>query len=188
MEERYAKLFGQLNKETQSHSKRVAKICRYLAPVMGIDEELAYRIGYVHDVGKLYIPSRIIKKSESLTELEREIVDLHSYYGYKMLKDMGDGPEVYIPVLFHHGFLKPRIGNEKAVLTEDMMKSIYVIHSADVYDAMMNKRVYHEPFSLEQTLDNLKDNALSNDNIINALAQYRCTESKREKTISYIYI
>ena len=172
MEERYAKLFGQLNKETQSHSRRVAKICEYLSPVVGIDEELAYRIGYVHDVGKLYIPSRIIKKSEQLTELEREIVDMHSYYGYKMLKDMGDEPEIYIPVLFHHGFLKPRVGNENATVTEEMMKSIYILHSADVYDAMINKRVYHNPFTVEETLDELRNDALSSDEIIAELEQF----------------
>lgn len=168
----YTKIFGQLNRETQDHSRRVAQICAYLAPVAGIDQSIAYTVGYVHDIGKLYIPSRIIRKSEALTALEREIIDMHAYYGYRMLKEMGDSPEIYIPVLFHHGFLKPRIGDEKTPLTENMMKSIYVIHSADVYDAMMSKRVYHEPFSKEETLAALENDALCNDEIIAALNKY----------------
>ena len=174
MEERYARIFGQLNPETQSHSRRVAHLCKFLAPVVGVDEDLAYRLGYVHDFGKLYVPSRILKKSEKLTAIEREVVDLHSYFGYKLLKEeMKDSAEIYIPVLFHHGFLKPRMCLESSTnITNEMMKSISVLHSADVYDAMTNKRVYHNPFSVEETLTSLEGDALCNREIIDALSEY----------------
>ncbi len=167
----YLKYFGQLNQETQEHSRRVADLCYYLGEKLNLNKELLHKIGYVHDLGKLYIPSRIIRKSEKLNTLEREIIDMHSYYGYRMLKDMGEGPEVYIPVLFHHGFMKPRIGEERNVLTEEMMCSIYIIHSADVFDAMMSKRVYHEPYSIEEVLETLEKDALCTSEILEYLSE-----------------
>ena len=169
---KHAKVFGQLNKETQEHSQRVADICRYLAPVHNLPEEKMYEIGYVHDVGKMYIPSRIIRKSEKLTPIEREIVDMHSYYGFRMLRDMGAEPEIYVPVLFHHGFFKPRLGDEQCELTEQMMKSIAIVHSADIFDAMLSKRVYHEPYELEEVIEILEKDALASEKIIDGLYEY----------------
>ena len=166
---KYAGLFRQLNYETQKHSVRVASICAYIAEKLNMNQTLLYTIGYVHDIGKLYIPSRIIKKSEALTPLERDIIDMHSYYGYRMLKEEGESPSVYIPVLFHHGFMKPRIGDEKSVITEEMMNAIYVIHSADVYDAMLSKRVYHAPFTKDVVMSELSRDALCSKEIFECL-------------------
>lgn len=172
MKKKYAKIFGQLNEETQQHSRRVADICRFVAPYEGMPKELLYEIGYVHDVGKMYIPSRIIRKSEKLTPIEREIVDMHSYYGYRILRDMGVKPEIYMPVLFHHGFMKPRLIDETCTLTTEMMKSIAIVHSADIFDAMLSKRVYHDPYELDEVLPVLREDALSSVKLMNALVDY----------------
>ncbi len=186
MFEKYAKIFGQLNKETQEHSIRVADICRFLAPYVDVSEDKMYEIGFVHDVGKLYIPSRIIKKSEKLTPLEREIVDLHSYYGYRILKDMGSEEDIYLPVLFHHGFMKPRFGEEKGNMTEEIMKYICIVHTADIYDAMLSKRVYHEPFHIDEVMEVLSKDALASNTLLYALEEYSCTENTQSAKIIHI--
>ncbi|MCR5671453.1 MAG: HD domain-containing protein [Butyrivibrio sp.] len=172
MKNKYLGLFGQLDKETATHSVRVAEICKYLAPVIGIDEDLAYTIGYVHDIGKMYIPSRIIKKSEALTELERDIVDMHSFYGYRLLKELGDPKEIYLPVLYHHGFDKPKLYFKEGcgMLSKELAALISMVHSADIFDAMQSKRVYHEPFSIEETLAELANDPLCTEDIYNALS------------------
>ncbi len=166
----YQSLLNQLNQETYQHSTRVAEICHYLASKLTLDEEIAFKIGLLHDVGKIYIPSRIVRKSTKLTEIEREIVDLHAYFGYKMLKSLGEPPIIYMPVLFHHGYWKPKLCvNEEEAIEEQLVKYVCILHSADVYDAMTSPRVYHKPFTKEETLATLSTDILSNAWIIEQL-------------------
>ena len=47
----YSNVLNQLNRETYEHSQRVAFICRYLAEKLDLDEEVAYKIGLLHDIG-----------------------------------------------------------------------------------------------------------------------------------------
>lgn len=66
----------------------MADICKKLAPRLGLNADEMYTIGLMHDIGKMYIPDAILKKDGALSVLEREIIDLHSYYGYVILKIM----------------------------------------------------------------------------------------------------
>lgn len=166
----YSSVLSQLNKETQEHSRRVAVISKYLAEKMNLDEEIAYKIGLLHDIGKIYIPSRIVRKSSKLTEVEREIVDLHAYFGYKILKEMDEPSVIYMPVLFHHGYWKPKLVlREEEVIEEHLTKYVCILHSADVFDAMTSKRVYHKPFSKRETLEELSNDILSSVSIVEYL-------------------
>ena len=176
----YSSVLNQLNKETLDHSSRVANISRYLAEQLKMDEDIAYKIGLLHDVGKIYIPSRIVRKSTKLTEVEREIIDLHAYFGYKMLKSMGESSMIYMPVLFHHGYWKPKLTLcDDEPLDDTLTKYVCVIHSADVFDAMTSKRVYHEPFSKEKTLKELSSDILSSAEIVKCLSEM--DEEKEQK-------
>ena len=79
-------LVNKLNDETKQRSYNVADICKKLAPRFGLNTDEMYTIGLMHDIGKMYIPDAILKKDGALSVLEREIIDLHSYYGYVILK------------------------------------------------------------------------------------------------------
>ena len=153
---------AQLNKETRQHSERVAKLCHNAAEQIGLDPDLAYRIGYLHDIGKLYIPSRIMKKSHTLTVLEREIVDFHSYYGYSILREAGEKRELYIPILYHHGKRTGQMGNQEESPRPIELDYASLLHTMDVYDAMSHKRVYHKPFKPEEIFNALKSDDFSN--------------------------
>lgn len=165
----YLSILGQLNEETKNHCERVALICEYLAPFLGLDGKIAYKSGLLHDVGKIYIPSRIMKKNRRLNDLEREIIDLHSYYGYRLLKEMGEPPIIYMTTLFHHGFWKTKLTNMiDEPLTDEMIKYIYLLHSADIYDAMSSKRAYHEPIEKDTIIKVLKDDVMCTEKIVSA--------------------
>ena len=79
-------LVNKLNDETKQRYYNVADICKKLAPRLGLNTDEMYTIGLMHDIGKMYIPDAILKKDGALSVLEREIIDLHSYYGYVILK------------------------------------------------------------------------------------------------------
>ena len=61
------------------------------------------------------------------------------------------------------------------------MNCIYIVHSADVYDAMLNKRVYHEPFILEEVFEELDKDGLVPDNVLMALKKYSLYRKKKDR-------
>ncbi len=167
--ESYKNVFGQLNKETREHCLSVGELCERCADSLSIDHKLAFRIGLLHDVGKIYIPSRILKKNKSLTETEREVVDLHAYFGYRLLKGNGESPSVYLPVLFHHGYTKYRLSEPDEPLTEQYVRYTSLIHAVDIFDAMNRKRIYHDPFGHEEIYAALSDDPMCTQEIILAI-------------------
>lgn len=168
----YKSIIDQLNEETREHSYSVSKICRAISESVGLDPDLSEKIGLLHDIGKIYIPSRILKKNGKLTSVEREVIDLHSYYGYRILKVHGEDPIVYIPVLFHHGFNKTRLFMEDEPISDGAINYTYLIHSVDIYDATMSKRSYHMPMSFEFVYKLLHEDPLCPDNVLQAIVKY----------------
>lgn len=45
--------------------------------------------GILHDVGKLGVPTRLLRKDGPLTPDERRIVELHPEYGHEMVRGIG---------------------------------------------------------------------------------------------------
>lgn len=145
MEKKYNKYLLQFNNETRQHSLNVAKLCKQFAYTEDLNEDLAYKVGLLHDIGKIYIPSRILKKDTKLDNLERQIIDLHSYYGYKLLKEeLKEPPEIYLSALYHHGYGKVKLENINEPITENAVKLIRLVHCLDIFEAMTSERIYHK--------------------------------------------
>ena len=74
--------------ETEGHCKRVMVFTLEIAKAMGIEAshlpQLA-RAAFLHDIGKMAIPDRILRKPGPLTEDERTIMRTHCEIGYNML-------------------------------------------------------------------------------------------------------
>lgn len=165
----YSRLYGQLNRETREHSLSVALLCEQCASKLELDPDTAFKIGYLHDVGKIYIPSRILKKNMKLRPVEREIVDLHSYFGYRLLMDTPEPPEICLPVLFHHGFSKHRLTETKDIITLPILKYVFLVHSVDIYDAMARTRVYHEEYEMSWIFHVLENDPMCPDELLSVL-------------------
>lgn len=175
----YDLFLKQLDNNTEKHSHNVAEMCFRLAEHLNIDRETAYKVGLVHDIGKIYIPSRILKKSDKITPLEREIVDLHSYYGYRILRDRGESSEICIPVLFHHGFDKVKLQDVGEIkMTDEMNVLLKLVHSVDIYDAMISSRPYHTPFTMEEVYKVLMEDPLCDEKILGLIEKENAQEEK----------
>ena len=168
----YKKILKQLNNETERHSISVAEICKAIAEKEGLDQELSYKIGLVHDIGKLYIPGRILKKNGKLSGIEREVVDLHSYYGYRILKEYGENDSVYMPVLLHHGFGKAHLKLVDEQISVKVMEYTALVHSVDIYDAMTSKRAYHTPIDFDAIYKILSKDVLCTKELLALITEY----------------
>ena len=75
--------------ETQGHAKRVTAFTMAIAKEMGLPKEqidVIARGAFLHDIGKIAIPDRILLKPGKLDEKKKEIMREHCYNGYQMLK------------------------------------------------------------------------------------------------------
>ena len=98
-------ILGTLDNVTRKHSENVANlVCRICEYLHCKKEFTAYCTicAYIHDIGKLKVPSYILQKPAKLTDEEYEIMKKHTIYGYEMcqnnenLKPYSAGP------LYHH--------------------------------------------------------------------------------------
>lgn len=135
---------------TYAHSVNVA-VCACLIGIgMGFSEKDLVNLvvaGLLHDLGKLQIPPEILNKPGRLTQEEYQIMKSHATLSYELIRERWDiSAQIKTAVLFHHenvdgsGYPQGIIGEEQTMFTK-------ILHVADVYDALVSKRPYKNPYS-----------------------------------------
>lgn len=129
---------------TSGHSKRVAMYARMIAERMGKnreEQELIYRAGLLHDVGKIRIPAEIINKPGKLTDEEYNIIKIHPVTGYHILRGISDDNYIADTAKYHHERYDGK-GYPNGLSGEDIPESARILGVADSYDAMTSNRSY----------------------------------------------
>ncbi len=144
---------------TRGHSDRVAYYSRVIAQKLGMDEEEVERVyltGILHDVGKIGIEDRILRKAGALTDEEYEIMKQHPRKGeyilaaVPVLKDLtGDG-------LKHHENVDGS-GYPDGLKGEEIPLLGRIVCVADAFDAMTTDRPYSKAWTFERALARLKE-------------------------------
>lgn len=146
---------------TRKHSENVAnltcRICEYLHCKQSFTI-YATICAYLHDIGKMFIPSSILQKPGKLTEEEYEIMKTHTTIGYNMcMKDLKLRPYSAGPK-FHHEALNGS-GYPEGLTKKDIPYVGQIIRVADEYDAIVSKRQYKTHINISDTLKILIQNA-----------------------------
>jgi uncharacterized domain HDIG len=137
----------QYDDTTYIHSLNVALICNIIGKWLNFSREdldVITLCGLLHDVGKLMIPSKIIKKPAKLTEDEYSIVKTHTVRGYNLLKNKDIDPRIKHAALMHHERCDGS-GYPYGFHDEQIDSFAKLVSIADVYDAMTCARVYRGP-------------------------------------------
>ncbi len=58
--------------------------------------------GILHDVGKLGVPTRLLRKDGPLTPEERRVIELHPEYGHEITRGISFLGEARSAILHHH--------------------------------------------------------------------------------------
>ncbi len=110
--------------------------------------------GYVHDLGKLFIPPDILNKPGKLTDEEFEVMKTHTTLGYNMcMKDLKLRPYA-LAALDHHEMLNGS-GYPNGITKKDIPYYVQVVTIADEYDAIVTKRQYKTHVNISETLKDL---------------------------------
>ncbi|MBI4463020.1 MAG: HD domain-containing protein [Acidobacteria bacterium] len=143
---------------TRGHSGRVAKYSVILAEAMGLPEEEVYKIrisAMLHDVGKIGIDDRILKKPTGLTAEEFEVMKQHTIKGANIIRPVAQLREMLPGIEYHH---ESRDGNgyPYGLKSEEIPLMARVIAVADTLDAMTTNRPYQAAMELEMALEKIK--------------------------------
>ncbi len=131
---------------TRGHSQRVARYAKEIMYRLGGSEEeqnKAYFIGILHDVGKIAVKDDIINSEERLTDDEYEIIKLHTIAGYQILRSIDIIPEIAVGARWHHERYDGT-GYPNGLSGENIPLIARIIAVADAYDAMTSNRTYQK--------------------------------------------
>ncbi|WP_051964168.1 HD domain-containing phosphohydrolase [Deinococcus misasensis] len=145
--------------ETKGHTDRVVDLSLKLGERLGLNakEMDALRWGaYLHDTGKIAIPDHILLKPAKLTREEFEQVKKHSEIGFDMLKNIPNLPTETLEVVLHHHEKWDGSGYPKNLQKHDIPYLARIFTVVDVYDALVSKRPYKEPFAHEAALQEIQ--------------------------------
>ncbi|MFJ9537936.1 HD-GYP domain-containing protein [Streptomyces sp. NPDC101225] len=143
---------------TRGHSERVGQASMMIARELGLDDERTEVLrfaGILHDVGKLGVPTRLLRKDGPLTPEERRVIELHPEYGHEMVRGIGFLGEARAAVLHHHERLDGS-GYPYGLVGGQIPESARVVAVADAFDAMTSTRSYRRARPVPVALEELR--------------------------------
>lgn len=179
-------MLDKLDVFTKKHCENVAsivcRICEYLHLNKNFTSYCTI-CAYLHDIGKLFIPSKILQKPGRLTDEEYEVMKTHTLIGYKMCMDDLQLRPYALGAKYHHECLDgtgyPEGLHGKQIPLEDQ-----IIKVADEYDAIVSKRQYKTHVNISDTLKILiKETQPSNKEIALDNAASRAKVGKLNKKV-----
>ena len=106
----------------------------------------------LHDYGKVLIPKEILNKKGALTPEEKKIMELHTEFGYELLKQQGVKEDVLNLIKYHHQ--KPDGSGYPAVESGfEFSIDMQILEAADMYSALTEERPYHKPCTKKEALN-----------------------------------
>ncbi|WP_320780298.1 HD-GYP domain-containing protein [Streptomyces sp. CRN 30] len=143
---------------TRGHSERVGRASGMIARELGLGDgrvELVRFAGILHDVGKLGVPTRLLRKEGPLTPEERRVVELHPEYGHEMVRGIGFLGEARSAILHHHERLDGS-GYPCGLVGDRIPQPARIVAVADAFDAMTSTRSYRRARPVAAALEELR--------------------------------
>ena len=169
---------------TAGHQERVSDLARMIAKEMGLTADLQDFVStasIIHDLGKVSVPSELLSKPTKLSELEFNIIKVHSQAGYNILKDIDFPWPVADVVLQHHERMNGS-GYPKHLQGEAILLEARILAVADVVEAISSNRPYRPALGISSALDEISKNKgiLYDANVVDA-----CLKLFREKNYTF---
>ncbi len=141
-----------------SHGELAARYCEVIGRALGLPPEEVADLTYaarVHDVGKIFVPERILNKSGPLTEDEFYLIKLHAHVGAEILSTLPQSKKLCEAIEHHHeafdgtGYPAGLRGGQIPVWAR-------ILSIADAYSNMTTQRSFSPAKTTEQALTELE--------------------------------
>lgn len=148
-------ILGGLDIFTDAHVQGVVDTTIKICEEMQLEYEKLKRLAlcaYLHDVGKIHVPSEVLQKNGKLTDEEFEKMKKHTEYGYEICMRYNQFRELAPIVRAHHESLDGS-GYPDGLKENQIPEEAKLIKVADVYDALTKRRQYKEGFKKSKAID-----------------------------------
>jgi len=158
---------------TRGHSERVNRFALILGRHLDLSEKEMTNLhlsALLHDIGKIGIDDRILRKPASLTDEEFEIMKQHPVRGANILAGVSALAEV-IPGMKHHHERYGGGGYPDGLMGDSIPLAARIIQVADALDAMTTNRPYQRAMEMEAAVKRMNDLAgtISDPKVVDAL-------------------
>jgi len=158
------------DQETGEHIQRTQKFVKALAKQLQLQPkfsevlddktiELLFKSAPLHDIGKIAVPDHILQKPGPLTAEEMVEMQKHTLYGGDAIKNAEklSGSTSFLKfareIAYSHQEKWDGSGYPEGIKEQQIPLSARIMAIADVYDALVNKRVYKPAFSHQDAVD-----------------------------------
>lgn len=147
------------DRPTAIHCRNVSKYAMTIGSALGLDQKdmkELYVAALLHDCGKIGLPDKLLKTPRKYTRWEKQMVQQHVVIGKNLLMSLGFSKKIVDSVYYHHerydgmGYIEGLKGEKIPLFGR-------IIAIADTFDALISRRPYRDPMSIQQALNVLKE-------------------------------
>ncbi|HET9995259.1 MAG TPA: HD domain-containing phosphohydrolase [Candidatus Acidoferrum sp.] len=143
---------------TRGHSGRVAKYSTLIGQELGLSTEELDRLriaALLHDVGKIGVEDRVLKKPGSLTPEEFGLMKQHTVKGANIMRPVSQLKEMLPGIELHHEHMDGR-GYPYGLQGQQIPLMARIIGVADTLDAMTTNRPYQTAMDIDFALERIR--------------------------------
>ncbi|MGA2140820.1 MAG: HD-GYP domain-containing protein [Brevinematales bacterium] len=149
------------------HSINVGLLSVFLTKKLGFNDIFALDVGlggFLHDIGKILVPSKIVNKNGTLTAEEFKEMKKHPIYGYNLIReDTTLSNYIKKTIIYHH---EKWDGNGYPIGLKDEAIGNFagIVSVCDVYDALTTERPYKQAYCVNDALIYIMRNTMKHFN------------------------
>ena len=158
---------------TRGHSGRVAKYSMILGDGLGLNAEEIDRLrisALLHDVGKIGVDDRVLKKPGKLTDEEFDLMKQHPSKGANIMRPVAQLKDMLPGIELHHERMDGG-GYPYGLAGDQIPMMARIIAVADTLDAITTNRPYQSAMDLDFALERIRSLSVSkfDPDVVNAL-------------------
>lgn len=138
------------------HGMCVSNLAYHIGKEIGLSEDLCYELanaGILHDIGKLRLSNYIYGRDENTLAVEEiRYMQVHTKYGYEILKEEGYSQFIAESVLFHHENFDGS-GYPNNLKGLEIPIGARILRVCDVFSALISDRPYRGAFDVESAVE-----------------------------------
>ncbi|CAG1065409.1 Cyclic di-GMP phosphodiesterase [uncultured bacterium] len=143
---------------TGGHTKRVLAYCMAIADQLDMkdeDVEVLRLSAVLHDIGKIGVEDRILRKEAPFDAAEAKSMRMHPQFGAEILQHIPHLKDI-MPGMLHHHERVDGLGYPSGLKEEEIPLTARIISVADAYDAMTSTRPYRKGLPPKEALAEIK--------------------------------
>ena len=153
---------GKEGDEYHNHVFHVAILAMILGKAQALSEQELTYLGLgalFHDLGLNKIPKQILRNNPQITAAEKNYFKLHVRYALEQINNIPNFPEPVCEIVSQHHEYLDGSGYPKGLTGDQMLLTGKILSVANAFVALVSPRAYREGTSVEETLDQLMQEA-----------------------------